>query len=228
VERQKALDSVRDQMKEANRQVQGVAGRVKEDAQKSVEELAARVNSSEAELKETQDNNARVASEISGLKQAASTTQSSISAVSTEVNVVKTDVANTKSRLDSTIADLRRAAGDMGVMSGLIATNAKEIEALRQLGDRTYTEFTIFKRKEPVRLGDITVLLKNVDPKSSRYTVELQVGDRKIEKKDRTVNEPLQFYTDRDRQPHELVVNQIGKDQIVGYLAIPKVAATRP
>jgi hypothetical protein len=114
------------------------------------------------------------------------------------------------------------------VLSGLIATNAKELDALRQVGERNYTEFTIFKRKDPVRLADISILLKNIDLKNSRYTIELQVADRKIEKKDRTVNEPLQFYTDHDVQPHELVVNQVGKDQIVGYLAIPKVAATRP
>jgi chromosome segregation ATPase len=228
VERQKALDSVRDEVVQARRQVQGVAGKVKEETQKSVEELASRVHSNEAKLQENQDANVRVADEITGLKQATNTAQSNINAVSSEVSAVKTDVASTKSRLETTIASLGRVTGDMGVMSGLIATNGKEIDALRQLGDRNYTEFTIFKSNEPVRLADISVLLKNTDLKTNRYTIELQVGDHKVEKKDRTVNEPLQFYTDGDRRPHELVVNVVGKDQIVGYLAIPKVAASRP
>jgi len=227
-DRQKALNSVRDEVARAKNQAQGVAGKVKEEALKSVEELAARVHSSEARLKETQDNDVRVASEITGLKQATSAAQSNINTVSTEVNVVKATVASTNTRLDSTIADLRRATGDMNVMSGLIATNSREIEVLRQIGDRTYTEFTIFKGKDPIRLADITVLLKKTDLKTNRFTIEMQVGDRKIEKKDRTVNEPLQFYTDHDVYPHELVVNQVGKDQIVGYLAIPKVMSVRP
>ncbi len=77
-----------------------------------------------------------------------------------------------------------------------------------------------------MRLADISVLLKKTDPKSNRYTIELQVGDRKLEKKDLTINEPLQFYADRDNRLHELVVNQVGRDQIVGYVAIPKAAAT--
>jgi chromosome segregation ATPase len=227
-QRQKALDSVRDEVEKAKRQASGVAGKVKEEALKSVDDLTVRVNSSEAKLKENHDSTARVASEITGLKQATDATQSNINAVSAEVSVVKTDVANTRIRLDSTIADLRRTTGDMNVMSGLIATNAKEVDALRQLGDRTYVDFTIFKRNDPVRLADITILLKKTDLKANRYTIEMQVSDRKIEKKDRTVNEPLQFYTNHDLQPHELVVNQVGKDQIVGYLAIPKATASRP
>jgi len=130
--------------------------------------------------------------------------------------------------LERTIADLKRIPGDMGVLSGLIATNAREIDALKQLGDRNYIEFTLYKGKEPVKLGDVSILLKKADIKASLYTLELRVDDHKIEKKDRSANEPLQFYVGGGRQPHELVVNQVGKDLIVGYLATPKVPAARP
>jgi hypothetical protein len=112
-------------------------------------------------------------------------------------------------------------------MSGLIATNSREIDALKQLADRNYTEFTLYKGKEPIKLADISILLKKADVKGNRYTLELQVDDRKIEKKDRATNEPVQFYVGRNRQLHELVVNQVGKDQIVGYLATPKAPASR-
>ena len=141
---------------------------------------------------------------------------------------VRTEVAKTQTHLERTIADLKRATGDMGLVSGLIATNSREIDALKQLGDRNYTEFTLYKGKEPIRLADISILLKKADAKANRYTLELQVDDRKIEKKDRSANEPVQFYVGGSRQPHELVVNEIGKDQIVGYLATPKGPASRP
>jgi predicted nucleic acid-binding Zn-ribbon protein len=227
-ERQKALEAVRDEVDKARRQVRGVAGKVKEETMKSVDELASRVGASESKLKQQQEAGARVASEITGLRQATKSAQSNITDVSTEVKQVRTEVAKTQSQLERTIADLKRTTGDLGVMSGLIATNSREVDALKQLGDRNYTEFTLYKRKEPIKVADVSILLKKADVKASRYTLELQVDDRKIDKKDRSANEPVQFYVGHNRQPHELVVNHVGKDQIVGYLATPKAAASRP
>ncbi len=227
-ERQKSLDAVRDEVEKARRQASGVAGKVKEETMKSVEELASRVEVSESRLKQQQAAGAQVATEITGLKQATDSAQSGLTAVSTEVKQVRTEVAGTQSQLERTIADLKRTTGDMGVMSGLIATNSREIGALRQLNDRDYTEFTLYKRKEPIKLDDISILLKKTDVKANRYSLELLVDDRKIEKKDKDVNEPLQFYVGNNRQPYELVVNRVGKDQIVGYLATPKAPAPRP
>lgn len=227
-ERQKALNEVRDEVEKARRQARGVAGKVKEETLKSVEDLASRVNLSESRLKQHQDTDARVASELTSLKQATKSAESNITDVSTEVKHVRTEVANTQGQLERTIAELKRTTGDMGVLSGLIATNSKELDALKQLGDRNYTEFTLYKGKEPIKLADISILLKKADAKANRYTLELHVDDRKIEKKDRSANEPLQFYAGGSRQPHELVVNQVGKDLIVGYLATPKAPASRP
>ena len=227
-ERQKAIDEVRDEVEKARRQARGVAGKVKEETMKSVEDLASRINVSESRLKQHQDTDARVATELTSLKQATRSTESTITDVSTEVKQVRTEVANTQGQLERTIADLKRTTGDMGVLSGLIATNGKEINALKQLGDRSYTEFTLYKRKDPIKLADVSILLKKADAKSNSYTLELLVDDHKIEKKDRQANEPLQFYVGGSRQPHELVVNQVGKDLIVGYLATPKAPASRP
>jgi hypothetical protein len=226
-ERQKSLDAVRDEVDKARRQARGVAGKVKEETMKSVDELASRVDVSESRLKQQQEAGARAANEITSLKQATSSAQSNLTSVSTEIKQVRTEVANTQGQLERTIADLKRTTGDLGLMSGLIATNAREVDALKQLGDRTYTEFTLYKRKDPIKLADVSVVLKKADVKSSRYTVELQVDDRKIEKKDKSANEPVQFYVGGSRQPHELVVNQVGKDQIVGYLATPRASAAR-
>jgi chromosome segregation ATPase len=227
-ERQKALNEVRDEVEKARRQARGVAGKVKEETLKSVEDLASRVNVSESRLKQHQDTDARVATELTSLKQATKSAESNITDVSTEVKHVRTDVANTQGQLERTIAELKRTTGDLGVLSGLIATNSREIDALKQLGDRNYTEFTLYKGKEPIKLADISILLKKADAKANRYTLELHVDDHKIEKKDRSANEPLQFYVGGSRQLHELVVNQVGKDLIVGYLATPKAPASRP
>ncbi len=223
-ERQQAFDAMRADVDKARRQAAGAAGRVQQEAQKSVESLAARLDANEQKIQESQT---RLTSELTGVRQANNTTQSKIGAVSTDVEAVKTEVASTQSQLDEALAELQRTRGDMGELSGLIATNSDQIQALKTLGDRDYTEFTLFKSKEPVKVGDISVLLKKTDVKKSRYSIEIYVNDLQIEKKDRTINEPLQFFLGTEKQPHELVVNRVTQDQIVGYLASPKTPAAR-
>lgn len=148
---------------------------------------------------------------------------SAVGEVKTEVGDVKTQVASTRTELDKTIAEMRRVNGDMGVMSGLVATNSKEIAALRALGERDYYEFSLGKAQASRLLAGVKVVYKKADPKRNRYTMEVVADDKRVEKKDRTANEPVQFYVlSKARQPFEIVVNEVRKDMIVGYLSVPK------
>ncbi len=150
-----------------------------------------------------------------------------VGGVKTDVDGVKTEIASEKTLIEQHTADLKRVTGDMGVMSGLIATNGKDLESLRALGERNYYEFTLLKGQKTTRIGNVTVALKKVDAKRNRYTVEVLADDKTVEKKDRTINEPVQVYVGGNRQPDELVVNQVNKDGIVGYLSTPKVVLSR-
>lgn len=148
---------------------------------------------------------------------------SQVGEVKTDVGEVKLQVASTRSELDKTIADMHRVNGDMGVMSGLVATNSKEISALRALGERDYYEFSLSKTQSRRLLAGVNLVYKKADPKRNRYTLEVVADDKRVEKKDRTINEPVQFYvTSKARQPYELVINEVKKDTIVGYLSAPK------
>lgn len=165
----------------------------------------------------------RLESEQAATKQQIGAVSTDVSSVKTDVGGVKTDVAQTKTQLQDTMAQLQTMKGDMGVQSGLIATNHNELELLKHKGDRNYYEFTLHKNKrEPV--STVGLELKKADTKHSRYTLEVYADDKKIEKKDRGLNEPVQFYTGKDNYLYELVVNNITKDQITGYIATPKAA----
>lgn len=165
--------------------------------------------------------------QIDQVKTTAEQATAKLTDITTEVGSVKTDVASTRSDLDRTTNDLKRTLGDMGVMSDRIATNATELQALRELGQRDYVEFTLNKAQKTARVGDITVALRKADPKRNRFTVDITADDKKVEKKDRGVNEPVQFYVaSKARQPYELVVNDVKKDTIVGYVSMPKVKLT--
>ena len=97
------------------------------------------------------------------MKQTADTATTQLASVSTDVGTVKTDVQNTKSQLEQTIANLKRATGELDSHASLIATNGKELQALRELGERNYAEFTINKSKKPTRVGDVMLELKKAD-----------------------------------------------------------------
>jgi len=170
----------------------------------------------------------QMTAELSQVKENTLQANSKIDGVSTDVGAVKVDVVKTQTELQSTISDLRRATGDMGVMSGLIATNSKELTALRELGDRNYVEFEISRTGKPQRVGDIQLAVRKTDVKRSKFTMDVIADDRKIEKRDKTANEPIQFYVlSKARQPYELVVNEVTKNAVKGYLAVPKIQITR-
>ena len=148
-----------------------------------------------------------------------------VTGVKTEVGTAKTDIQKTQTDLAATNAKLERAIGDLGVQSGLIAHTASELDALKRKGDRNYYEFTLQKGvRTPV--STISLQLKKVDPKKSKFTFNVMADDRTIEKKDRTLGEPLQFYTGRDKMLYEVVVFTAAKNSISGYLATPKTAPT--
>ncbi|HYI96644.1 MAG TPA: hypothetical protein VEX68_24090 [Bryobacteraceae bacterium] len=221
----RSLTSLKDELETARRQASMAAGQARVEAQKHAEELAKRLQLEQArQIKAAEQMKTELTEAVTSVEKAAAT---KITEVSTEVGNVKTEVQTAKSELEKTVQDLRRVRGDLDGTSSLVATNGKELQALRALGERNYFEFTINKSKEPRRVGDVAVILKKADPKKNRFTIELVADDKRVEKKDKNLNEPVQFYVSKARQPYELVVNEVKKDQIVGYLSAPKVQTTR-
>ena len=139
-----------------------------------------------------------------------------------QIEGVKTDAAATKSDLEATKQKLERTMGDLGVQSGLIAHTQQDLDTLRRRGDRNYYEFTLLKSKQSTRVSLVNLQLKKANPKKGTYTLNLIADDRAIAKKNRTMFEPLQFYTGRDRQLCEVVVFTVDKNKVSGYLSAPK------
>jgi hypothetical protein len=213
----KRVQAMQEQLEEQRMAANKAVGQAKIDAQRKVELLQTQVQAEQTRQQQAIDH----------VKQTADTATTKLEGVSTDVGTVKTDLGNTKSQLEQTVANLKRVAGDVDNHTSLIATNGKELSALRQLGEKNYYEFTLTKTKKPQKVGDIMVELKKADTKHNRYTITVLADDKTTEKKDKTINEPVQFYTAKSRQPDEIVVNQVKKNTIVGYLATPKVQSPR-
>lgn len=212
------IDSLKEELAETRRQASTMASQAKAEALKKADLIQQQLEAEQRKQKEA------VAAEFSQVKQNADT---QFAAVNTDVSGVKSQLGSTQTELQKTISDLKKVTGDLGVQSGYIATNGSEIAVLKRLGERNIVEFNLGKSKAPQRVGDISITLKKTDPKRNKYTIEVLADDKTTEKKDRTINEPVQFYTLKAKQPYEIVVNQVGKDKIVGYLSTPKDQVAR-
>jgi len=216
------------QLQEGTRSTTAAAQRAaaiaQSNAQKNAEKLVAELSNQQ---KASDEEFAKQIGDVKSVneEQSAKVTalDSNIGTVKETVGTVQEAVNQTKSTLDQTIADLKSTRGDLGVQSGLIATNAKELSALRDLGERNYFEFTLKKGAAPIKVGNVQLALKKVDTKRNKYNVNVMADDKLVEKKDKTINEPVQMYVAGARQPYEIVVNEVKKDTVVGYLAVPKV-----
>lgn len=214
------------QLDQANSRLADLKGHLEVTEQKvgmTRSELAQARSRSESIRKDQQAADQKLTSQLSQVKQES---DEKILSVATEVGGAKKDIESTRTDLEATKGKLDRATGDMGVMSGLIAHNKDDLDELRRRGDRNYYEFTVQKSKTPQRIGPVQMSLKKTDQKKERYTVTVFADDRSIEKKDKTAGEPVQFYMRGATRmaPYEIVVFDVGKNQIKGYLSTPKDA----
>jgi hypothetical protein len=138
-----------------------------------------------------------------------------------DLNRLNGDVTGVKSDLDAAKNSIQMARSEMGT---LIARNHDEIDQLRRMGTRDYFEFTVQRKGGATKVGAIQIELKDTNPKKNRYTINVLADDNSFEKKDRSVNEPIFFYTGGTRNALELVVNKVTKSTATGYLSIPKAA----
>jgi type II secretory pathway component PulJ len=175
-----------------------------------------------------QADNKRLESAQRQTAQQVSAVASDVSTVKTDVGGVKTDLTKTKTDLQGAISQLTSMKGDLSDHASLIARNEQELEVLKHRGDRNYYEFTLRKgEKKPV--GTVSLELKKADQKRSRFTLVVFADDRSYEKKDRNVDEPLQFYSGKEPALYEIVVNAIpSKNSVSGYLSTPKTAPVPP
>jgi hypothetical protein len=208
---QKKLSATEEQLRSTSQQV----GSTQEAFDRRATELQRQQRSVESKLSEESKKREAALGEVAG----------AVAGVKTDIGGVRSDVVATKSDLEATKARLESLKGDLGIQSGLIATTREDLEFLKHKGDRNYYEFSLTKSKTATPVSTVSLQLKKTDQKKGKYTLNVLADDRTIEKKDRNMNEPVQFYTGRDHQLYELVVFEVSKDKVTGYVSTPKNAA---
>ena len=186
--------------------------------QKELDERAQAIIAKQQDLENAEKQTAAQVTTVSG----------EVTTVKTDVGGVKTDLSKTQSDLANTNSELQSVKGDLSSTSSVIARNHDELVQLEHKGDRNFYEFSLDKgQKKPV--GTVSLELKRTDAKRSKFTIDIYADDKVYEKRDRNVNEPLQFYSGKDQALYEIVVNNINsRNEIAGYLSTPKGAPVPP
>ena len=198
-----------------------------------------KVSATQAQLASTQQQTQTLSQQqqqaVSELESVKTQTGTQLGAINGQITGVKgglttaqTEIAKTQADLAATKAQLKSTIGDLGVQSGLIATTRNQLSVLERSGARSYFEFKLTKTKQPVRIGAIALQVKKIDFKHKKYTIEVYADDAKVEKKDKTLNEPVQFLVGSDHALNELVVYQMDKKTLIGYLSAPKYPGQGP
>lgn len=208
---QQAVGSTKAEIKKTAQQIQLEGQKTKAELSQA---LASKAESADVQAMKSEADSkfGQVSSEVGGVK-------NDVGSVKTDVGSVKTDLANTRKELEGTqrqLVDVRDS------LSAAVAKNSSELDLLRRKGERDFFEFTIAKKDQITKVEDIRVVLRKTDPKKGKFNIDIMVDDNRIEKKDRNVNEPLQFLVGKSRLRYELVINWIQKDTAGGYLSTPK------
>lgn len=211
---EKAVETLRDDFSVVREKLgvtQAQLDQARDAAQKIRAEQESQVKQLNARLSQKAD-----AQQLSQFQEEAS---SKLGAVTADVSQVRTDVDATKKELETTRRDL---VDVKETLSQQIAKNRDELQQLRLKGERNFYEFDIQKKKGPALVGDLRIGILKADQKKKKYDVRIVVDDNTLDKKDRTVNEPVQFLVGRTKLRYEIVVNEVQKDRLIGYLSTPK------
>ena len=199
---------------------------INQQLQSDLKVVTDKLNVTQADLvkarKQNRQSSVAVDKKIAGLENSVNT-QLAAKASADDVNKLNTDVTGVKSDLDATKNNLQMARSEMGT---LIARNHDEIDQLRRMGTRDYYEFTVTRKAGAQKVGGVQVELKGTNQKKNQFTINILADDKSFEKKNRSVNEPIFFYTGGSHAALELVVNKVTKSTASGYLSVPKSAGT--
>ncbi len=203
-----ALGTTKTELKKAAAQIQAEGQKTKRELSQA---LAAKADAAQVEAQ---------------VQAAKSEAENRIGQVSTEVGGVKTEVVAVKTDLNAARRDLegtqRQLIDVRETLSAAVARNSAELAQLRLKGERNYAEFTLPKKNEVTKVEDIRLVLTKTDHKKGKFNIKILVDDNQLEKKDRFINEPIQFLVGQNRVRYEVVINWVQKDKAGGYLSLPK------
>jgi uncharacterized membrane-anchored protein YhcB (DUF1043 family) len=138
-----------------------------------------------------------------------------------QITEVKEENKATREEVEKTWKELSALGLQVTQQGQLVATNGEGVAELRRRGERDFFEFSAQKKRQ-MPIASIQLELRKADTKNHRADFRLYYDDRRVEHKKVYTNTPLLFYVGREKTPYELVINEVKKNLMVGYISVPK------
>jgi hypothetical protein len=155
------------------------------------------------------------------LAQDPATTQR-FAALQQSLGTLQSDQVATREAWQATTDKLADMAGQVGTQGVEILRSQDELNQLLTRTEMEPIPFELMRGSNPQPVGPVSLVLKSTNPKTQRYSVCVYIQPSCIELKDRTLHEVVQFVTARNTIPLEVIATKIVKDEIVGYLEVPR------
>jgi len=209
------LEGAQQAVGHAKAELQKTAQHFQEEGRKTKTELSAAI----ANKADTSQVDAQVQAVKTDAESKFGQVNTEVGGVKTQVNTVKADLENTRRDLEGT---QRQLLDVRDTLTAAVAKNSSELSQLRLKGERDYVEFTLQKKNEITKVEDIRLVLTKTDEKKGKFDLKILVDDSQLVKKDRAINEPMQFLVGHNRVRYEVVINWVQKNKAGGYISIPK------
>jgi hypothetical protein len=132
-------------------------------------------------------------------------------------------ISSLRSEVAASREEWEATADRLGTVVGELGSQRDEIDSLNQSIDRSQRQdyaFLLEKKSGPQHVGPLTLWLESTDTRTGHYTMRVLVNDKWIEFKNRALHEAVEFYTDGQAHPVELVVSGISRGQVMGNVGV--------
>jgi hypothetical protein len=153
-----------------------------------------------------------------------STLDARLRQVETEQTAQRAQMAQVEANLKQDISAVREENGrNLSGVRQQGETNARDLSAISQKLDRERIDFELAKGQTKELVPGISLRIRGMNPAYQRYhgALWLLQDHRTVWLRDQSVHEPVRFFHKDGGEPYELVVTDVNKKAVVGYLLAP-------
>jgi hypothetical protein len=146
------------------------------------------------------------------------------SQVQAEQTEQRAQMAQVESVLKQDIAQAQAESGrDLMSVREQEDTNARGVSALSERLDRRRVDFEVAKGQTRELIPGVALKIRSVNQGRQNYRGSLQLlqGQRTVWLRDQSVQAPVRFFNTTGGGPYELVVTNVTKKDVAGYLLTP-------
>ena len=145
-------------------------------------------------------------------------------ASASEVGALSRQFAQARADIDFAGAKVERLQAQVGQLQattkGQIGGLTGQLAAIRRQSPR-FVQFRLV-RNRPQTVGGVAMVLTRTRPKDGHFDMRLVVGNAHLDRKNATAGEPIVFVPGNPQQTYEVIVNQVGRGEVQGFLGVSR------